>query len=334
MDNPRESRPPADTRIAGEGAGSPGERPGVVLALGGGGARGLAHIGVIQVLVENAIPVRAIVGTSVGAEIGAFYANGADSNDLESLATAFDWKETLLLFFPDLPTGGLVSGRNILSFLQRRLGQRQIESLAIGYAAMATDLETGESVTLDRGPLVDAVRASISIPGLIAPYRYGSRWLVDGGVLNPLPFDVARDLFGGPVVAVGTHAGMRLRRPEARTGQWPERVRQLLQQPWVAYAEPLRSWLEGQLAAYRNKNGDAQPWPARLVFDQVLDIIQAEVVRLHARTHPPDLFLMPAVGHIGPLEFYRAREAIAAGREAAQAHLDELKSLLRQQGHA
>lgn len=329
MDKPRESQPPADTHSTGEGGGSPGERPGVVLALGGGGARGLAHIGVIQVLVENAIPVRAIVGTSVGAEIGAFYANGADSKDLESLVTAFDWKEALLLFFPDLPTGGLVSGRHIMSFLRRRLGQRQIESLAIGYAAMATDLETGESVTLDRGPLADAVRASISIPGLIAPYRYGSRWLVDGGVLNPLPFDIARDLFGGPVVAVGTHAGMRLRRPEAHTSRWPERVRQLLQQPWVAYAEPLRSWLEGQLATYQNKQGGAQPWTARLVLDQVLDIIQAEVVRLRAHAHPPDLFLMPAVGHIGPLEFHRAREAIAAGREAAQAHLDELKALQR-----
>lgn len=334
MDNPRESRPPAESRSTGEGAGSPGELPGVVLALGGGGARGLAHIGVIQVLVENAIPIRAIVGTSVGAEIGALFANGADGKDLESLATAFDWRETLLLFLPDLATGGLVSGRHIMSFLQRRLGQRTIESLAVGYAAMAADLETGEAVILDRGPLADAVRASISIPGLIAPYRHDSRWLIDGGVLNPLPFDIARNLFGGPVVAVGTHAGMQLRRPETHANQWPERVRQLLQQPWVAYAEPFRSWLEGQLAVYQNKMGDAQPWTARLVLDQVLDIIQTEVVRLRVRTHPPDLFLMPAVGHIGPLEFYRAREAIAAGRAAAQAHLDELKSLQRQPSQA
>lgn len=151
------------------------ERTGLVLALGGGGARGLAHIGVIQVLEENAIPIRAIAGTSIGAEIGAFVASGMPINELAAIATSFDWKETLQLFMPDLPTGGLVSGVNIEDFLQSWIGAHRIEDLEMGYVAIATDIETRAQVVLDSGSLVAAVRASISVPGLIAPYRYDHR---------------------------------------------------------------------------------------------------------------------------------------------------------------
>ena len=181
----------------------------IVLPLSGGGAAGLAHIGVLQTLAENAIPVRAIVGTSIGAEIGAFTASGMPIAELVSLATDFDWKQTLQLFMPDLPTGGLVSGRKIMDFLNTKLGVYDIEDLPMGYAAVTTDLETGEQVIVDRGGLVDAVRASISIPGVIAPHRIGNRWLVDGSVLNPVPFDVARERLGGPGGAGGVHAGRR-----------------------------------------------------------------------------------------------------------------------------
>ena len=142
--------------------------PGVVLALGGGGAAGLAHIGVLQVLNAERMPVRAVVGTSIGAQIGAFLASGMPVDDLAALATAVDWKQTLQLFFPDLPTGGLISGVRIVDFLNSWIGKHQIEELNMGYAAVATDLVSGEQVVLDSGDLVEAVRASISVPGVIA----------------------------------------------------------------------------------------------------------------------------------------------------------------------
>jgi NTE family protein len=149
---------------------------GVVLALGGGGARGLAHIGVIEVLAGSHIPVRAVAGTSVGAEIGAFLARGMPAAEMFEVATAFDWKLTLQLFLPDLPTGGLVSGKKILTWLSDKLGgDATIEGLPIPYAAVAADLETGEEVVLDRGPLAEAVRARISLPGTLAPWRRPSR---------------------------------------------------------------------------------------------------------------------------------------------------------------
>lgn len=306
----------------------------LVLALGGGGARGLAHIGVLEVLAEHGIRVRAIAGTSVGAEIGAFYASGMPLPDLVALATTFDWKQTLQLFLPDLPSGGLVSGRKIMDFLNQRMGGRAIESLEIGFVAVAADLETGEQVVLDRGSLVDAVRASISFPAVFAPHRFDGRFFVDGGIVNPLPFDVARERFGGPVLAVAVHSGARAftkreMLPE-RSHQWPERVRQLLQQPWIGPAEGLRQWLEGLLDNHNNSSTrPAEPvWRARRVLDQVMAIMQAQNVRLRASVSAPDVMLAPDVSGIDSFEYYRGAEALAAGRAAAEAALPAIMKCL------
>ena len=303
-------------------------RAGLVLALGGGGARGLAHIGVIQVLEENAIPIRAIAGTSIGAEIGAFVASGMAINELAAVATSFDWKETLQLFMPDLPTGGLVSGVNIVDFLQSWIGAQQIEDLEMGYVAIATDLETRGQVVLDSGSLVTAVRASISVPGLIAPCRYDHRQLVDGGVVNPLPFDVARERFGGPVVAVAVHASAIPERPAPRrSSQWQVRMRQLRDQPWMERAPAMQAWLDAQLANHADDPGIKPNWSTRRVIDRVMDITEAELVRLRGTIRPPDLMFAPQVADIGMIEFYRARDAIAAGRRAAEANLPALLRL-------
>jgi NTE family protein len=307
---------------------------GLVLALGSGGAKGLAHIGVLQVLEEEGIPVRAVAGTSVGAEVGAFLAVGMPLSELTALATSFDWKRTLQLFLPDLPTGGgLASGKNIMEFLNNGLGrERVIEELSFGYAAVAADLETGRQVVLDRGPLIDAVRASVSMPAVLAPYALDGRLLVDGAVVNPVPFDVARTHFGGPVLAVAVNAGaltftpQELRAPASPV--WHTRARQLLEQPWVRQAEPLRLWLQGQLNNTQNKNGVKPAWSARRVLDQVMDITAAQLMHLRMELHAPDLMLVPDVRHIGPLEFYRGKEAIAAGRAVATTWLPEIHELL------
>lgn len=311
---------------------------GIVLALGGGGAAGLAHIGVLQVLGENDIRVRAVAGTSIGAEIGAFFASGMAMRDLEAVATSFDWKKTLQLFFPDLPTGGLISGIRIVDFLNSWIGSQLIEDLEIGYAAVAADLDRGGQVILDRGDLVDAVRSSISIPGMMAPYNNSGRWLVDGGVVNPVPFDVARKLFGGPVVAVSIHsATLPVPAPTldipTPSPKWRKHVRQLLKQPWMVHAPLLRKWL---LTQVNQVSPEAPPsvtdtdshWTASRVLNRALDIAANEIVQLRAAASAPDLVLKPEVYNIGVLEFYEAREAIAAGRRVTEEYLPYLYRLL------
>ena len=309
---------------------------GIVLALGGGGARGLAHIGVLQVLADNGISVRAVAGTSIGAEIGAFVASGLPVAELVELATTFDWKLTMQLFLPDLPTGGLISGKRILQWLKNKLGEHTvIERLALPYVAVATDLEIGEEVVIDHGPIIDAVRASISLPGTLAPHRLGERVLVDGGVVNPLPFDVARQRFGGPVVAVAVHAGAQAwepRQPRRRRREWNERVRQLLAEAWMRSTPDMREELEAQAEVLGASDAEAYVWRQRLVLERTLHIGGMQLVRLRAAVQPPDLMLVPDVRDIGTLEFFRAKEAIEAGRAEAEARLDELVRLASLEG--
>ena len=308
---------------------------GLVLALGGGGAKGLAHIGVLQVLEEEGIPVRAVAGTSVGAEIGAFLAIGMKMPELVSLATSFDWKRTLKLFLPDLPTGGgFASGKNVVEFLNNGLGhERIIEELSMGFAAVATDLETGKQVVLDRGSLVKAVRASVSLPAVLAPYSLDGRLLVDGSVVNPVPFDVARTHFGGPVLAVAVNAGALTFTPQEwqapASPLWISRCRQLLEQPWVKHTEPLRLWLQGQLSNDVDRRNKKPEWSTHRVLDQITDITAAQLMHLRMELHAPDLMLVPDVRRIGTLEFYRGKEAIAAGRASATAWLPQIRELLR-----
>jgi len=148
-------------------------------------------------------------------------------------------------------------------------------------------------------------------------------------VVNPLPFDVARERFGGPVVAVAVHVGAREMEimPPPRSRVWLTRARQLLDQPWMVRAPTMRAWLEAQLANHAPHRGPARQWTARRVFERAYTIAQAEAVRLRAALSPPDLVLAPDVGAIGVLEFYRAREAIDAGRQVTEERLSELLRL-------
>jgi len=311
------------------------EAGGLVLALGSGGARGLAHIGVLEVLEDQGLPVRAIAGSSVGAQIGALYAHHGDAALLTHAALGIDWKQTLQLFFPDAANGGVSSGRKIMAFLEGHLGATTIEDLRLGFLAVATDLYSGEEVVLREGSVVGAVRASLSLPGLLAPYPWNERLLIDGGVVNPVPFDVAAQVFGGPVVAVAVHQGARGLSPSQMTPRvavWRTQMRALVGQPWVRRTKWVGKWLEEHLTEPLVVGGAR--WSARSVLTQAVNIAQAQVVRLRLLTGPPALYLTPNVDAIGPFEFYKAKAAIAAGRAVAREHLAELHALVREREEA
>ena len=191
---------------AGGGAGTlrptTGTRPKVGLALGGGGARGFAEIGVIRVLEREKIPIDVVVGTSVGSLIGALYADTGRSLDLEYSALMvtnedlFDYKALAIL------SGGFVQGERLEEFLTGHLKHQDIEKMALPFAAVATELRTGTTVVFQRGPIARAVHASSAIPGVFVPVTIDNRTLVDGGVTNPVPADVARSLGATVVIAV------------------------------------------------------------------------------------------------------------------------------------
>lgn len=172
------------------------------LALGGGAARGLSHIGVLKVLEDNEIYPDVITGTSIGALIGALYAGGVGIRDIEQFALGLDFKRLALLTDITLPVSGLISGKRVISLIKSILGDLTFSQLKYDFACVATDIITGEQVVLREGSLVEAVRASISLPGIFTPVNITGRHLVDGGLVNEVPVSVCREIGAEYVIGV------------------------------------------------------------------------------------------------------------------------------------
>jgi len=174
------------------------------IALGGGGARGFAHVGVLKVLIEAGVGPTLVAGTSAGGLVGAMYAAGLDWTWVEKLARSLPWARLLDL---TVSPGGLISGRRFLGLFHTIFHDRHFEELPVPLALTAVDLVEGRLVVLKSGPVVPALRATISIPGVFTPVRQGSMVLVDGGVLDSVPADVVRDMGAEVVLAVdlGAH---------------------------------------------------------------------------------------------------------------------------------
>lgn len=177
------------------------KRPKIGLALGSGGSRGLAHLGVIKVLEENNIPIDYIAGTSIGAMAGGFYVSGLSIKRIEEIALETDWHRMFSLIDPHFKQG-LVGGGKVETFIEKHLDGKKFEDCKIPFVAVATDLKTGEVVVINKGKMAQAIRASISIPLVFKPIDIGGRMLVDGGLSDPVPVDIVRKMGADIVIAV------------------------------------------------------------------------------------------------------------------------------------
>jgi len=180
-------------------------RPKVALVLSGGASRGFAHVGVIKVLEQNNIPIDIVVGTSAGSLTGALYAYYDDAGMLERAARELTVEDIFDFSILSISVG-VVKGNNIVSYVEKTIKVKNIEDLKIPYAAVAADLNTGEMVVFKSGPVSTAVRASTAIPGIFTPLNLGGRVLVDGGIVNSMPVDVARDMGADVIIAVDVTA--------------------------------------------------------------------------------------------------------------------------------
>ena len=177
-------------------------RPKIGLALGSGGARGLAHLGVIKILEKNKIPIDFIAGSSIGALVGGFYAAGLSTEEIERIVLSLDWRKVLSVLFEPSFKGGLIGGEKVRSFIYEYVGEKRIENCRMPLAIAATDLKTGEAITLKTGKMTEAIRASVSIPLIFKPVEINGRMLADGGLSAAVPVDMARDMGADIVVAV------------------------------------------------------------------------------------------------------------------------------------
>ncbi len=302
-------------------ASSTEERLGI--SLGSGAARGLAHIGVLKVLEEAAIPVKIVTGTSMGAFIGALFAAGVPVSQMEKAALEVDWRSLTRLLDPILPTSGLTDGRKLMAFMADLLPARDFKDLNIPLGVTATDIHTGEAVIIRQGDLLEALRASLAFPGIFAPVRFGKRFLVDGGLCNPIPTDVARLMGASKVIGVCTIPTVVKRTPETFL---PTRVngRRPLSS-WRDFTNPRR--LEQAFRAALGQDSaeieqvDAADTRAPNIFKvcaQSVAIMENVINELRLKQTPEDLIIRPDLADVTLLEFHRAAEIIAAGETAAR----------------
>lgn len=306
----------------------------VGLALGSGGARGWAHLGVLQALREKNIQVECIAGTSMGALVGAFVAAGREPA-LRELAEALDWRRLRQFFWEvSLSRSGLTDGKKLLEETRKLMGVTEFRELDLPFRAVATDLDSGGEVVLSSGNLLQALRASISIPGVFSPVCVGKRLLVDGGLVNPVPVNVARAMGAQVVIAVDVSPEIVPRAvPAVRKPEAPKSARGPLALPKETAEEERAGpaqMLDGFFAEIERKarrlrasvmDAAAKPAVVEVLTRSVL-IMEAQIARSRRLAEPPDVLVEPKVGGIGTLEFQRAKEAIAAGYDAALRALD------------
>jgi len=328
----------------------------VALALGSGGARGYAHIGVINELDSRGYQVAGIAGSSMGALVGGLYAAGS-LDDFADWAKTLTQRAVLRLLDPSITAAGVLRAEKILDTVRDMLGEATIEQLPIPYTAVATDLIAGKSVWLQRGPVDAAIRASIAIPGVVAPYVLDGRLLADGGILDPLPM--------APISAVNADLtiAVSLSGPESDTGvneppgpetrattEWLNRLlrstsalldsntaRSILDTPTA------RSMLSRFGTSPDSEPTDAQPGSdsadvlldhprdaaipklgSFAVMNRTIDIAQSALARHQMAAYPPDLLIEVPRSLCRSLDFHRAAEVIGVGREFTARALDTL----------
>lgn len=287
---------------------SPVRKPLVGLALGGGAARGWAHIGVIRALEEAGIRPDVICGTSMGALVGAACAAG-ELDAFEEWAVNLGVRDVLAHL--DFSLGsGFFKGEKLMDFFRGKFVDRDIEALALPFAAVATSLNTGAEVWLRQGSTLDAVRASIAVPGLFTPVASDGDMLVDGGLVNPIPVSLARAMGAEVIIAVDLCSDLVGRRP---AGEPVEEAESGFYSEWIT---KLHDYL-GDLIPVLSPDAPAMPSMLEVLTSSVY-IMQVRIARSRLAGDPPDLVVTPRLGHLGLLDFHRAEEAIAEGRNAVE----------------
>lgn len=313
----------------------------VALVLGGGGARGLAHIGVLKVLEDNHIPIDLIIGTSIGAFVGGFYAKGFRVEQMEQIAFTVDKKFVAKMFVPSFSTSGLVDSNRVRSYLEGFLGKEKIENLKIPFYSVATDLKTGEEVVFCNGPLVDSILGSIAVPALFMPFFYNGQHLVDGSLVNPLPVSVAHKFGADVIIAVDvSHSPStngkivddpKVSRFDKSFLAIKNRLPKQFQMLDVKIADKHTRLKDDERAMTEGYEDTSSPNVFQTLL-QSIAIVETHLKNLHLSQWPVNVLIVPTKGKINFLDFHRAKDAVISGEAAATAALPDIYSAI--EGHA
>jgi NTE family protein len=306
------------------------------LALGSGSARGWAHIGILRGLGERGIEPDVVAGASVGALVAAAYASG-QLERLETWVCQLTKMDIWRLLDTTLRGGGVMRGTRLMRAIAEHIEDRAIEEMPVTFAAIAADLDTGQEVWIREGPMLSAVRASSGLPGLFSPMWYQDRWLIDGGVVNPVPVSLCRALGADYVIAVNLnthfskHVGLKRRLAHARGVEAPaeEVAVEDSSDADDAYGwTSLERWsglVDGLVGAVKSSKR-SEPG----LFDVMatsINIMQDRITRSRMVGDPPAIMITPDLGHFQMMDFHRAADAIEVGRAAVEKVADEVEDL-------
>jgi len=292
------------------------------IALGSGSARGWAHIGVLNQLDEMGIKPDIVAGSSIGSLVGAAYAS-ENLASFENWVKGLDSKGIIQMLDITWGKGGLIEGKKLFDHFSRNMQHDDIKSLSVQYGAVATDMSTGREVWFQEGPVSEAVRASIALPGLFTPAQKDEQWFLDGGIVNPVPVSLCKAMGADVVIAVDLNSdiiGKHLRQfkhpEEAEDDEESIFNSPFLEQTFKQFTGTLH---EGSFLSKLFKPGKRTPEPGLYeVIASSVNIMQVRITRSRMAGDPPDILLSPRLSHIGLMEFDKAEEAIKEGVDAVK----------------
>jgi NTE family protein len=305
-------------------------RPVIGLALGGGAARGFAHIGIVRTLVAHGIVPNVVVGTSIGAVVGGAYATG-HLDRLEDWARSLQPRNIISYLDIRLNASGLIGGTKLAAELEAAMGPSLIEDLPVKFATVATEVRTGHEIWLTHGRIVDAMRASYALPGIFAPVLVGDRWLVDGALVNPVPVSAAR-AFGAEIVIAANLSSDVFAHSTTVYSHGPAAGAAMAATPEVMDPAPPKRGFGKFFSAERTVKREffgaaGRPGISTIMVD-AFNIMQDRITRARLAGDPPDLLISPRVGQIGWFDFHRADDLIAHGARAAERAIESIQEAI------
>ena len=306
-------------------------RPVIGLALGGGAARGFAHIGIVRTLIAHGIVPNVVVGTSIGAVVGGAYAAGY-LDQLEGWARSLQPRNILGYLDIRLNGSGLIGGDKLAAQLEAAMGNTLIEELPLKFATVATEVRTGHEIWLTHGRIVDAMRASYALPGIFSPVMVGDRWLVDGALVNPVPVSTAR-AFGAEIVIAANLSSDVFAHSTTVYSHGPAAEVSVIPALDVAIEPaPAKRGLSKFFSPERTVKreffgGGGRPGISTVMVD-AFNIMQDRITRARLAGDPPDLLISPRVGQIGWFDFHRADDLIEHGARAAERAIESIQEAI------
>ncbi len=287
----------------------------VSLVLGSGGARGLAHVGIIKWLEEHDYDIQSISGSSIGALVGGVYAAGK-LDEYEEWVCAITKFDILSLMDFSFSIDGIIRGDKLINVLKNLIGEQKIEDLSIKFTAVATDIKREKEVWISKGSLFDGIRSSISMPFLFTPFEYKGTTLVDGGVLNPVPISPTMHDMTDLTIAVNLNGAREKRIKEKPLIEAETPSSKSLHKKIKNFITGLRPPIDPQ---------DEQTWGVYYIAYQSLDLMQGAIARQKLAAYPPDVVVTIPRNTCRTLEFHRARELIDLGYEKAEEFLSKVE---------